>query len=225
MVRTAVLLFVIVTVTGLPAVAQQSAFGFGLKGGLNLGDVELKHELEGDAQESYRYGLAAGAVLSLFVNPALSLDTDILYMQKGHTWEYEYREGSDPGGTRGWSYTSKTDYVVVAPMLRITFRGRNLSPYVIAGPEFGFLLDARMERQDKDDGEVRDTSEEDTQDAFADTDWGVAFGGGFEFPTGGAAVFLEGRYSLGMADINEGGSDNGGSQKNRGIYLLGGLRF
>jgi len=55
----------------------------------------------------------------------------------------------------------------------------------------------------------------------------MCFGGGFELPGRSMSFFMEGRYSLGLSEIGAAveGQSEAEPQKNRGIHVLGGLRF
>ena len=76
-----------------------------------------------------------------------------------------------------------------------------------------------------------DTEKTNIEDLIADTDYGLNVGAGVEIFLGNSAVTLEGRFSLGRADIRKDKEqvpgDSGIDRKTntRGIYLLAGLRF
>ena len=76
------------------------------------------------------------------------------------------------------------------------------------------------------DGE--ESFNDDVKDSFKSTDFGLSIGGGIELPSGGAAFFVEGRYSLGLADIADqdaSSSESTASVNTRGIYAFAGVRF
>lgn len=208
----------------LPAFAGQGSVQIGIKGGLNLANITME-EAQTDATYSKRMGFAGGVVLGFVASPALSFDTDFLYMQKGVRSEAEYMDG----GTQAiihFDWNTQLDYVVVAPTLRVTTRRDGFAPYLLFGGEFGYLINANAHTESHDDqGGHAMEQDSDVKEHFKETDVSVTFGGGFEFPSNSYSFFLEGRYSLGLTEIGADVEGQALSQKHRGIYMFGGLRF
>lgn len=83
----------------------------------------------------------------------------------------------------------------------------------------GYLTSAKAE--DLATGETRDELS-----TFNRADLGVSFGGGFSVPLGGALVFVEGRYSLGLKNILKNTADTEGvTLKTRGVQVVAGVTF
>ena len=96
-------------------------------------------------------------------------------------------------------------------MLKFAFGSGDTKPYVMAGPTVGWLLSAEV------DGE-------DIKDDVKSIDFGIAFGGGVSLPMGNNTVFVEGRYSLGLTDINDDPTDDT-KFKTKGIQIMAGITF
>ncbi len=70
-----------------------------------------------------------------------------------------------------------------------------------AGPSVGILTSSRLEAEFS--GIV---FEADLMDNTEKIDFGLTFGGGFSFPIEFFTIFLEGRYTMGMTDLQKGGT-------------------
>jgi hypothetical protein len=55
-------------------------------------------------------------------------------------------------------------------------------------------------------------------------DYSAVFGGGLRFPTGSGAFLIEGRYTLGLADLNDSNDPDDGF-RHRSIAVFAGYSF
>ncbi len=203
----------------IAAPAQAGQFSFGLKAGANLARFDTDGGYS-DAEYGSLTRMGGGVVLSVGLSPVLSLDTDLLYMQKGLQWDAGYEQS-------GVYYSSEEElklaYAVISPMLKIGGRRDAVSPYFLAGGEVGYLLDARSNSVSwMANPENASTNEYDIKDMLEEVALGLVFGGGIDIPTSGATVFVEGRYVLGLSNIWPSDYQTMGDQKSRDVYLLGG---
>ena len=67
--------------------------------------------------------------------------------------------------------------------------------------------------------------EDDIKDDVKNIDFGLAFGGGVSLPMGNKTVFVEGRYSLGLTDINDDSDPDADKIKTKGIQIMAGITF
>lgn len=88
------------------------------------------------------------------------------------------------------------------------------TPYLIVGPEMGFLLRARA----TDRGE-----ESDVKDQLKDNNLAVNFGIGIELPAGGVSVFFQGEFGVGVMDIDD--SEAKSTFRTNSVRLMGGVLF
>ncbi|MBD3335877.1 MAG: outer membrane beta-barrel protein [Candidatus Eisenbacteria bacterium] len=221
--RTLTAAMIVAMLAAVPAWATpDKPMSFALKGGVNPAFQEL--EPDPDNRDGSLLGYGGGATLGINLSPSFSVDTDFLYVQKGGKYKDVFRNGNDMGGEeRVFKSQVEMNYIVVNPMFRIAPNTDGARPYLMAGPEFGYLIDAQWSYEDD-----RGKSTEDAKEEFKETDFGINMGGGLEIPMqGSTSFFFEGRYSMGMTDvtdINEEESERG-SAKNRSIFVFGGLRF
>lgn len=183
----------------LPAKAQVN---FGVIGGLNLANVSFDPDPDG-VDISNRTGFGIGGVLSFGLGETLALQLEPMFLQKG-------------AKATGQGITGETElkasYIEVPAMLKFAFGSGEIKPYVMAGPTIGYLLSAKQD-------------ETDIKDDVKSIDFGLTFGGGVSLPMGNNTVFVEGRYSLGLTDINDDSDPNADKIKTKGIQIMAGITF
>ena len=192
-----VALFTLITV--LPANAQVN---LGVIGGLNLASLSFDPDPDG-VDLSNRTGFGIGGVLSFGLGETLALQLEPMFLQKG-------------AKATGQGITGETEvkasYIEVPAMLKFAFGSGEIKPYVMAGPTIGYLLSAKQD-------------EDDIKDDVKNIDFGLAFGGGVSLPMGNKTVFVEGRYSLGLTDINDDSDPDADEIKTKGIQIMAGITF
>ncbi len=197
MIILAVAMFTLITV--LPANAQVN---LGVVGGLNLAKVSFDPDPDG-VDLSNRTAFGIGGVLNFGLGETLALQLEPMFLQKG-------------AKATGQGITGETElkasYIEVPAMLKFAFGSGDTKPYVIAGPTIGYLLSAKQD-------------ETDIKDDVKSIDFGLTFGGGVSLPMGNNTVFVEGRYSFGLADINDDSDPDADKIKTKGIQIMAGITF
>jgi hypothetical protein len=187
---------------GAPACAQ--GFDWGVKGGVNVATVKIDGEDGGPKLDS-RIGLVAGVFATLPLTSWLDLQPEALYAMKGGRLDLD-----------GVESTLALDYIDVPVLARIVKRGAGARRYYAAGgPSFGFRVRARSR---VDFGSS--TEDIDVADSIERADLGVAFGGGLE----AGALVIDGRYTLGLKDVDKDKSDSV-KVTNRAFSITLGFRF
>ncbi len=220
-VAAAVLLALLLAV---PAMAQEKPMTFGVKGGVNIANLVFDPEPEEGMDNLMGMGL--GGTMSYMISPGFSIDTDLLYLQKG---------AKETVTVDGCDLTSKVklSYVSLIPMLRYTLQAQGFAPYFLIGPEVGFLMSAKVKGEGDCEG-VEGSAEVDIKDQTKSVDFGLNFGAGVQIPAGNMALFFEARYALGLSNIEDTSDEEEGtlaedeedtSTKTKGIYLFAGVRF
>ncbi len=226
---------VLALMIGVPALGQEKAFDLAFQGGINLDN--LKYDPEIDPGTSTLLCFGGGAVLSMNVTEGITLDVGAFYMQKGAKMEFEENFGpvGDTGEIVRTNVDLKMGYFLINPMLRFTKHGDGIAPYLMAGPEVGFLVSAKQQGTiDRAWEDVVEDVDEDVKDFYKSTSLGINIGAGFMIPSGSNAFILEARYSLGLTDIREESTVlhelndepvDEPTVKHNGIYVMGGIRF
>jgi outer membrane protein with beta-barrel domain len=176
----------------------------GVKGGVNLATERFEGEA-GNPSLGRRVGAVAGIFGTLPLLSWLELQPEALYAMKGAQL--------DLGGIKS---SVGIDYLEVPVLVRVSpGGGRTLSYFVVGGPSIGFRLRARSRTQFE-----TATEEIDISDDLERLDFGVAIGGGVER----GSLVLDGRYTLGLKDIDKDKTD-AVKVTNRTISVTIGLKF
>lgn len=171
----------------LPVSAQNCYVG--VLGGLNFADMDVVGDGEDQEVSSHRV-FGAGGVFGIDLNSNFSLQLYPMYLQKGGIMEID---DSDPDIKFNMAFLEM-------PLFLKAALGKNIRPYVLAGPTFGFLLTSECE------AEINDLAiEADLKDITKKLDVGIGLGGGVGFPLWKGSIFLEGRYTFGLNNLNKGG--------------------
>ena len=191
--------------------AQTNQIGF--IAGINIANLE-----EEDSDFSSLTGFGVGGVLDFALGEKFSLCLEPMYLQKGAS------EEEDEG-----TVDMKLAYLEIPVLFKLSLGTGSTKPYLMAGPTIGLNLSANMEMS------MGGTSVEvDVSDLTETIDYGLAFGGGVSFPLGNNSLFIEARYTLGLADIaKEGEIEIGGMSltvpdtdvKTKGIQVMAGMIF
>ena len=189
-----------------PIFAQDDAMQFGVKAGLNLANISFDPEPEGVSFDAAtKFGL--GGIMLYPLSEVLDLQVEAMYLFKGSK--------VDVFGdviVVEFNFT----YLSVPVMGRYNLGSGDTSPYIVVGPEFGFLLSAKVKVDDE---------EEDIKDTTKSIDLGLNIGAGVSMDMGTMPVFAEVRYSLGLSDIKDDPDDPDTTAKTTGIQLFVGMMF
>lgn len=152
-------------------------------------------------------GMAAGVFVSFSLGGPVYLQPEVYYSRRGS----RLQEGGD-------KFEYKLDYLEVPLLLKLAILRGPVSPVLFGGPYGSLLVKARGVTT------IEGRSEsEDLKELFKNIDYGLVFGGGLEFRAGRLLLLVEGRYTLGLANIATEVED--GSVKNKGFSVLLGIGF
>lgn len=180
----------------------------GILGGASFSTFQTSPQEEG-LDFGTRTGLVAGAVVDVGLGRRLTLRLEPAYAQRGSELVL-LLFGEESRGTL------KLEYLELPVLLKVGLGSGRIQPYLIGGPTLAYKLSAKTQAE----GESEDVSE-----SFQRWDFGIAAGGGLEFPAGSARVFLEGRYNFGLMNTTAGEDAKDFSSKNRGPQVVVGVTF
>lgn len=206
--NTTLMALLLVVATGTPALAQVG-FSVGGRAGIGIADLDV----EDDEGLDSRLGIVAGAFLGINLGPLFNLRPEVQYAQKGA----EFTEAD-------FTTTIKLSYIEfsVPATVNIPVEGAPIQPRVYAGPSLGLEVgcDVKVEG-----GAV--SASVDCEEFGLETksvDFGVMFGAGVDIPAGPGAITVDGRYNLGLSNINDSTDpDLAGDVKNRSWQFLAGF--
>ena len=193
----------------------------GVVGGLNFSDFKGEGTSVRDVSSHTVFG--AGAILDLRLTRHLHVCMEPMYIQKHGTAEQiDYENPA-------------IDVLMAFVELPIFFKysfGNTIKPYLMAGPTLGYLINAEL-------GVTFAglSFEADAKHVFNNLDLGAGFGAGVEVPVGKFRIFMEGRYTLGLVNLNKGGDveavagpiviqghiDESDKIKRRGVQVMAGM--
>ena len=161
-----------------------------------------------------KLGFSVGAFARLDLDELLSLDMRPLSLAVSPEILYATRGAGIEIGTLTGSYD--LSYLAVAVLPRIGYSLGGVAPYLVVGPELGFLLTGEIVNSM---GNVTDIKND-----FKSTDIGLVVGLGADVPISshGALVF-ELRATLGLVSID--GQGDGDDIKNRGLLFMLGYQY
>jgi len=217
-----ILLFIsVIVVCGLIYQAKAQDIYLGITGGMNIADMKIM----GDGEEqtlNTRNLYGFGGILGLQLNNNFSLQLRPLYLQKGATLDQDQP-------------SPDIDFLMTFLEMNVSLKavtGNQLRPYVLVGPSLGYLITAEVEADFP--GSVLTA---DIKDISQNMEFGLGIGAGIEYSLGKGYLFLEGRYTFGMNNLNKGGTveftvdgtvvaseevDEEDEYKNRGFQIMAG---
>jgi hypothetical protein len=180
---------------------------FGIKGGLNFTTLAYSGSVDWWDNLGYTNGPIFGAFFSLGRGP-VTIQPEVFYSRRGSKLEIN---ASD-------HIVYRSEFLEVPVLVKWNVISGPISPIVLAGP-FGAISFSYKEIKTVG-GESMTT---DISEGHSKSDYGLIFGGGLEYTLKSIKLILEGRYTLGMRNIEYQSETD--SFKNRGFSILFGVGF
>jgi hypothetical protein len=226
---------------------QSKPFKFGIRGKYNMADVTenlsgfFEVEVEGftipvslDQKMYNTFGF--GGFVEYWFNPMFALQVNAQYNMKGTKAEGDIDYSTSYAGfplsiTGNAEGTVKFSYLSFPILGKLAFGNEGaIRPYLVAGPELGFVLSAKVKSEGNATAEFMGMTESasaneeiDIKDEVESVEFALDFGGGLLFPVGGNLdIFVDAQYSAGLTKVNKTGSDD---VKNKVIYINLGIVF
>ena len=159
---------------------SQTIKAYGLKIGAVSATQSFNYTTNFSLSTANRWGIDVGGSVELLPTRYFSLLTEIHFIQKGFSFSSELSTPTHPEGTGIFVIIKpRLDYLSIPILAKIRFENDGITPYLIAGPRFDFLL-----------------GEYDTPVKYTSSDFGATFGGGFEWSAISVPIIIvEGRFS------------------------------
>lgn len=190
----------------LPTAAEGQSLLFGVKGGVNVSDFNIQEPGFDQATESIT-GLVGGIFLEVGLGGVFAIRPEALFSQRGF--------GEDNGGVPA---ELNVDYIEVPLLLVARLPSPVITPILFAGPFVSFENSCELsgggltETIDCIDDEVETESLE----------GGVTFGAGVELGAGPVTLLFDGRYNVGLTNVDATGDTEA---KSRTWSFMGGIGF
>jgi hypothetical protein len=175
-----------------PILAQNLYFG--IWGGPNFADLDITFEDESSENLNVKSKttFSIGGLFGMAFNKYLSLQLEPMYVGKGGI----VTQPSSP------DITVKSNHIELPLILKLGI-GEKIQPYIIGGLYMSFVLNASVETQVSGLLLTGDLTE-----IIETTEYGALFGAGISIPVWIGSAFFEGRYTLGLTNLNAGGNLN-----------------
>jgi len=159
---------------------------FGVKVGVNVASIS------GDDAENEegRTSFHIGGVTEIMISENFSIQPELMYSSQGYSFASSETFGGD---TYDYEETGKLDYINL-PIMAKYYVAEGFS--LEAGPQIGFLMSAKLESYDSEDGSYSD----DIKELLKDIDFGLGVGLGFKMDNG---LNFAARYNIGLSSISE----------------------
>ncbi len=198
----------------------------GVQAGVNLTDIKTDLTQEG-FKTAFRTRFLVGGMLSYNFLPMLSLQVEPAYVQKGAAVDSSWTEN---GATVKAEATFSANYFDLPVLLKASFPSGFVRPYLLAGASVAFLLGDAKRNIDKvtwagqDVTSLFSSNEREKTVKIKKTDFILTFGAGITIPISLFNLFIEGRYDLGLKNVNNEPANNT-EFKTRGIQIKTGIMF
>lgn len=212
--RSLILALALAFMFSLAASPALAGINTGIKGGITLANIKSVPETFEGYEWETKMGLAGGVFLEIGLPGPLSIQPEVLYVQKGA--KISFAEGEITGTLK-----ANIDYIEIPLLLKFNLVSGGLTiPSVYAGPYVGF--NTKAEFVISADGY---TEKEDIKDSIKNTEFGVTFGLGLTQKLGVIKVTLDARYDLGISNIIEETVGEPSSIKTRTWLFMAGISF
>jgi hypothetical protein len=178
----------LVAATAIALAASASAASAQLVIGAKLGATFSKVDVDDDETNESRLTSFGGGGFIRFGLGGLSIQPEILALTKGTEFD---SSGDDDGKI-------KLDYVEIPILVRFGLG----QLYLMAGPSIGFDIGCEIEAEGLDSSFDCDEAGADVFDR-SKTDFGLTGVAGFELGIGPGSLFVEGRYTHGLSDLDK----------------------
>jgi len=173
------------------ATSAEAGTRLGVLGGVNLATFDANF---GDLLDERRTTFGIGGTVEVDVYRNLSIAVQPMYIQKGE-------ELTDSFSSE--TITFKPAFLEFPVLLKAQLIEGPARPYLMVGPSVGFLLSHKVRFASPPLGV---STEVDFKDISKSAEFSMQFGGGLALGVGRVSGFVDGRYSVGLTNVNEGGT-------------------
>ncbi len=222
----------------------------GFRSGLNL--AKINQDLSGtefidigsgssipvELSKKNRSTFNVGGVLELGLSPLFALQFSALYNQKGVTQEGNVQttvieQGISVNVKANSQTTLKLTYLSFPLLAKVAFGQSKTKPYLIGGPEIGFLVSAKSKTKETAEATAQGQTvnvgpieeEVDVKEELKTFEFAIDFGAGLMIPLGSADAYVDLQYSLGLTKLDKESVTGEGTTKNQVIMINVGLLF
>ena len=223
-------IYVVAMTLFLSTASFASGNRLGVLGGFNLSKISIS---DNKFKSTSLTSVGVGLLIEHTLGENLTLCIEPMYLGKGCKFDFTESVEEDDGWFGGDLFdfsggSFKYTYIEIPVLFKYSMDSGTIKPFLMIGPAVGLLQSARMEINMIEELGLYIDSKEISESI----DFGICFGGGVGIPIGSNILFVEGRYTLGLADVYKGGEIVPGEEdstmpdmeiKNKGIQIMAGL--
>jgi hypothetical protein len=213
----------------LPGYAQ---FQVGPVVGANLSGLNISPRDAG-VTTNIKSGYAFGAVIAYDFSPMFSIQLQPVYIQKGGLIKSAQ---TDMGLILEIEQTVDVNYIDVPLLLKVSFEGESIKPFLFAGFDVAFSLDDSLKFTVNN---VTVNGQDYTQELPSELieqklkskkmEYSILFGAGISIPVGILDLFIQAQYNLGLSNVNGEYEwlqpEHGPKLNNRGLQVMTGVLY
>lgn len=177
---------------------------FGIKAGMNVSSLTDEAGLD---DQGSKIGFNAGVFATIPVAESFSIQPELLYTQYGDKYD-----DTTIAGNR-YSIARNHDYLAIPVMFQYNFVPNF---YLEAGPEFGFLVNAKQKLKNETQNETISLSD-DYKESLSTFNLGIGIGAGYYFTDN---IGITARYVAGVTDVAEDRAANTDAIRNN-VFQVG----
>lgn len=190
----------------------------GVKAGLNISDVSVDDPADPGFDLDSKTGFAGGGFLQIGIGEIFAVQPELLFSQKGAK-----DPESDPAGVK-----IRVDYIEVPVLLMARIPvGDNgtVRPNLYVAPVVSFETKCDVKGEEAGVELAVDCDSPALGDPIKTktTDFGLMFGAGLEIGSGRFVFLVDGRYNLGLTNLNDTPGAEEISVKNRAFSVMAGV--
>lgn len=178
----------------------QAQIGLGLRGGVMWAKAELEQHNDKTSND-YNLGYTGSLFAEISIANAFAVQPEVTFLQKGYKINVK-----DDGN---YERNVQLNYLEIPVLAKYRVGTDKIKAHLLAGPTFGYALDGTI----KANGEKTDVN----FDNMKRMDIGVLFGASIDMQLGPGAIFIDGRYGLGITNLNDAANSSDFHWHNRTI--------
>lgn len=210
--------------------------GFKIMGGLGMANISLTWPADTDPEtktlfdkyKQSRIGYNGG--IGVEMGGRIGLEIDVLYLQKGAQFKGTYEE---EGESTTFDFNVLLEEISLPVMLKFHVLDQAAGPdiYLMGGGEIAYVLGGKTTYSYTSAGETEKGSEKIEKENLNQIDYGAILGAGVGLKFGGMQFFVEGRYHIGMSNLEKSSegtvveSEESTKPKTSLLLLMAGIKF
>lgn len=178
MMKTKILILAFILIMFTINSYSQFVSGFGIKGGITLSNQLYEYKkYTFEPETKYLLGFNASMFAELLKNKYINLVLESGYEQRGYTYVSKpFDEFGNP--LPDMNIYGRTSYFTTGLLMKIKIQENNITPYILIGPKFDFLLDYSVKPEDEN---VSLVGFNEPLKQFKKENYSLNFGAGIEF--------------------------------------------